>query len=69
MSESHFEADRKNSVSIEALPRSEEQPADLGALSVDELDEVNGGLLPLLMAGAFLAGYGAMAFYHDRRGR
>ena len=69
MSEFAFEAGRTDLATLAMAPQTEEQNADMRELSMDELDEANGGLLPLLAVGAFLAGYGAMSLYYDRRGR
>jgi hypothetical protein len=45
------------------------EQAEMGELSMEELDEASGGLVPLLMAVGFFAGYGIGAFYRDHRGR
>jgi len=65
MSEIAFEADRGNSAEFGLAPQTEEQRADTGELSMEELDEANGGLL--LLAAAF-AGAVAYRMYIDYRG-
>ncbi|TGD93737.1 hypothetical protein [Methylobacterium nonmethylotrophicum] len=66
MSDVVFEADRSNTTEFGIMPQTEEQRADTGELSLEELDEANGGLMiPIL----FFAGVGMAATYFALRGR
>ncbi|TGD96751.1 hypothetical protein [Methylobacterium nonmethylotrophicum] len=65
MSDVAFETDRRNSAEFKLVPQTEEQHADTGELSLDELDEANGGLLLLVAAFAGAVGY---RMYLDYRG-
>ena len=64
MSDVAFEALRNTSIEIDFGSRTEEQNADMGELSMDELDEANGGLMiPLLFAAGF---FGYLGYHHMR---
>jgi len=65
MSEVAVEADRNSPVEFGFALRTEEQRADTGELSLEELDEANGGLLLLAAAFAGAVGY---RMYIDYRG-
>jgi len=66
MSEVAFEADRSNSVEFGVMPQTMEQRTDSNELSLDELDEVSGGLPALLMV-SLLTAYGARALLGGSR--
>jgi lactobin A/cerein 7B family class IIb bacteriocin len=46
------------------MPIAEKKEADLNALTDNELDDVNGGFLWFIAAGAYLVGVGAVAGYY-----
>ena len=46
------------------MPIAETKDTDLIALTDNELDEVNGGFIWFLAAGAYLVGVGAVAGYY-----
>ena len=46
------------------MPIAETKDTDLHALTDNELDDVNGGLLWFVAAGAYLVGVGAVAGYY-----
>ncbi|WP_430912078.1 hypothetical protein [Methylobacterium sp. sgz302541] len=69
MSDVAFEAHRNTLAPFGMVPQVEMQRMDMDELSMDELDEANGGLMVILMAAAFMAGYGGMSFYQDHWGQ
>jgi lactobin A/cerein 7B family class IIb bacteriocin len=46
------------------MPTATTQNADLSALADNELDDVNGGFIWFIAAGAYLIGVGAVAGYY-----
>ena len=46
------------------MPIAEKKDANLNALTDNELDDVNGGFLWFIAAGAYLVGVGAVAGYY-----
>ncbi len=46
------------------MPIAEKKDADLNVLADNELDDVNGGFLWFVAAGAYLVGVGAVAGYY-----
>lgn len=70
MSDVAFDVIGNKSAEFEIALLSDGQKADMDELSMNELDEANGGILaPLIVAAAFLTGYGAAQFYSDHWGR
>ena len=49
------------------MPTAEKKDADLNLLTDSELDDVNGGFLWFVAAGAYLVGVGAVAGYYATR--
>jgi len=49
------------------MPTAEKKDADLNVLTDSELDDVNGGFLWFVAAGAYLVGVGAVAGYYATR--
>lgn len=52
------EMEYKNVVKADAAPQAREQPTETDELSMGDLDDVNGGLAPLLFLGGYLIGRG-----------
>ena len=53
-----------NSMQVADMQFSETKDRDLSQLTDNELDDVNGGLLWFVAAGAYLVGVGAVAGYY-----
>ena len=49
---------------LENMPIAETKDTDLSALTDNELDDVNGGFIWFVAAGAYLVGVGAVAGYY-----
>jgi hypothetical protein len=49
------------------MPIAETKDMDVSALADNELDDVNGGLLWFIAAGAYLVGVGAVAGYYTTK--
>jgi lactobin A/cerein 7B family class IIb bacteriocin len=49
---------------MNSMPIAETKNADLNALTDNELDDVNGGFIWFIAAGAYLIGVGAVAGYY-----
>ena len=49
---------------MNSMPNAETKNTDLNALTDNELDDVNGGFIWFIAAGAYLIGVGAVAGYY-----
>ena len=66
MSDAAFEADRNISMKSDGVPQVVHQHAETDELSMNELDEANGGLFILYLGLCYMAGYGLAAMTERR---